>query len=147
MGVRLPLALRRALVAVVFGVIGFLLAWSGLKDAGTKYEDFLLVIAYWIGPWLGVMFTDQYLRRGQPIDKLLYAKWYQNWAGPIAMVVGIAVSILLFSNQTDFAGIIAKHVPALGDIAFLVGFVLAAAVYAALRPVLGANRTTPPEEI
>jgi NCS1 family nucleobase:cation symporter-1 len=143
LGIRLPLALRRALVAVVFGVIGFLLAWSGLHDAGQKYENFLLIIAYWIGPWLGVMFTDQYLRRGQRIDTLLYAKWYQNWAGPIAMAVGIAVSILLFSNQTYFTGLVAKQVPALGDIAFLVGFVLSVAVYALLRPVLGANRTTP----
>src|SRR6266699_6544754 len=45
LGIRRPLALRRALVAVVFGVIGFLLAWSGLKDAGEKYEGFLLIIA------------------------------------------------------------------------------------------------------
>ena len=144
LGIRLPLALRRALVAVVFGVIGFLLAWSGLHDAGQKYENFLLIIAYWIGPWLGVMFTDQYLRRRQRIDALLYAKWYQNWAGPIAMAVGIAVSILLFSNQTYFTGLVAKQVPALGDIAFLVGFLLSVALYALLRPALGANRTTPP---
>ena len=140
LGVRLPLSLRRALVAVVFGVIGFLLAWSGLHDAGSKYENFLLIIAYWIGPWLGVMFTDQFLRRGQRIDGLLYAKWYQNWAGPIAMLIGIVVSILLFSNQTDFTGFVAKRVPGLGDIAFLVGFVLAAAIYAGLRPHLGATR-------
>ena len=144
LGIRLPLALRRALVAVVFGVIGFFLAWSGLHDAGQKYENFLLIIAYWIGPWLAVMFTDQYLRRGKPIDTLLYAKWYQNWAGPIAMLVGMVVSILLFSNQTDFVGAIAKQVPALGDITFLVGFVLSALLYAGLRPFLGANRTEPP---
>ncbi|HYS37630.1 MAG TPA: cytosine permease [Pseudonocardiaceae bacterium] len=146
LGIRLPLALRRALVAVVFGVIGFLLAWSGLHDAGQKYENFLLIIAYWIGPWLGVMFTDQYLRRGQRIDTLLYAKWNQNWAGPIAMLVGIAVSVLLFSNQTDFVGVIAKQVPGLGDITFLVGFVLSALLYVLLRPVLGANRTSPPAD-
>jgi NCS1 nucleoside transporter family len=144
LGVRMPLALRRALVAVVFGVIGFLLAWSGLHDAGSKYENFLLIIAYWIGPWLGVMFTDQFLRRGRPIAGLLYAKWYQNWAGPIAMLIGIAVSILLFSNQTDFTGYVARRVPGLGDIAFLVGFILSAAIYAVLRPHLGAARTTPP---
>jgi NCS1 nucleoside transporter family len=143
-GINLPLTFRRAMVAVVFGVVGFLLAWSGLQDAGSKYESFLLVIAYWIGPWLGVMFTDQYLRRGQPIDQLLYARWYRNWAGPVAMLVGIAVSVPLFSNQTDFTGLVAKAVPGLGDIAFLVGFVLAAAVYAVLRPVAARNNGTPP---
>jgi purine-cytosine permease-like protein len=147
LGVRLPLALRRALVALVFGVIGFLLAWSGLRNAGTKYENFLLIIAYWIGPWLGVMFTDQFLRRGRRVDDLLYAKWYRNWAGPIAMAAGVAVSILLFSNQTDFVGFVARRVSGLGDIAFLVGFVLAATLYALLRPHLGANRTTPPNGV
>ncbi|HKN99172.1 MAG TPA: cytosine permease, partial [Pseudonocardiaceae bacterium] len=145
LGVRMPLVLRRALVALVFGVIGFFLAWSGLQDAGSKYENFLLIIAYWIGPWLGVMFTDQFLRRGQPVDRLLYAKWYRNWAGPIAMATGILVSIVLFSNQTDFTGLVPKHVPALGDIAFLIGFLLSAGLYALLRPHLGAPRTTPPD--
>jgi nucleobase:cation symporter-1, NCS1 family len=142
-GVRLPLALRRAMVAVVFGVIGFFLAWSGLQDAAGKYQNFLLIIAYWIGPWLGVVFTDQFLRRGRAVDSLLYAKRYQNWAGPIAMVVGIGVSIPLFSNQTDFVGKVAASVPQLGDVTFLVGFVLAAVVYAVLHRVLG---TSAPEE-
>jgi len=59
------------------------------------------------------------------------------------MAVGIAVSILLFSNQTDFVGAVAKRVPALGDITFLVGFILSALIYVALRPFLGANRTPP----
>jgi NCS1 nucleoside transporter family len=146
LGINLPLTFRRALVAVVFGIVGFLLAWSGLRDAGGKYESFLLVIAYWIGPWLGVMFTDQYLRRGKPIDRLLYARWYRNWAGPVAMLVGIAVSVPLFSNQTDFTGLVAKAVPGLGDIAFLVGFVLAAAVYAVLRPWAARNQGAAPTD-
>lgn len=134
LGVRLPLAFRRAIVAVVFGVVGFLLAWSGLHDAATKYTDFLLIIAYWIGPWLGVVLTDQYLRRGRPVDHLLYATRHRNWAGPVAMAVGIAVSVPLFSNQYEFTGLVPTHVPGLGDVTFLVGFLLAAGIYAALRP-------------
>ena len=74
LGVNLPLAARRAISALGFGVIGFVVAITGLNDAGAKYESFLLVIAYWIGPWLGVVFTDQALRRGQPIERFLYDK-------------------------------------------------------------------------
>src|SRR6202034_873782 len=51
-GIKLPLAARRAIVALWFGIIGSFLAWSALSDAGTKYENFLLIIAYWIAPWL-----------------------------------------------------------------------------------------------
>ncbi|MES1953124.1 purine-cytosine permease family protein [Salinisphaera hydrothermalis] len=133
MGIKLPLKLRRAVVALLFGAIGFLLAWSALADAGTEYTNFLLIIAYWIGPWLGVFFADQLMRRGQRVDAHLYDAHYRNRAGPVAMLIGMVVSILLFSNQELFVGFIARQVPDIGDITFLVGFVLAAGLYVLLR--------------
>lgn len=137
-GVKLPLVLRRALVAVVFGLIGFVVALTGLHDAGSKYEAFLLVIAYWIGPWLAVALADQYLRRKtapQELEPVLFDRHHQNWAGPIAMLVGAALSIWLFSNQTKYVGVVPKHVKDVGDIAFEVGFVIAAVLYLALKPL------------
>ena len=65
LGFKVPLARARAIVAVVFGILGLVLASFGLQNAGASYESFLLIIAYWIAPWLGVVFTDRYLRRGQ----------------------------------------------------------------------------------
>jgi NCS1 family nucleobase:cation symporter-1 len=129
LGVKLPLALRRAIVALVFGVAGFFLALSGLHDAGTKYNDFLLIIAYWIGPWLGVFFADQYLRRGKRVDGLLFDRKHNPWAGFAAMAIATAVSIYFFANQLKYVGVVPKHVSAFGDIAFEVGFVLAALLY------------------
>ena len=130
LGVRLPLALRRAIVAVVFGVAGFFLALSGLHDAGTKYTNFLLVIAYWIGPWLGVFFADQYLRRGKRVSGLLFDRGHNPWAGFAAMLIATVVSIYLFANQTEYVGVVPKHWPSFGDLTFEVGFVLAALLYA-----------------
>ena len=52
-GIKLPHHIARALVTVFFGVAGFLVAWWALPDAAQSYEAFLLIIAYWIGPWLG----------------------------------------------------------------------------------------------
>jgi NCS1 nucleoside transporter family len=139
LGIRIPLKFRRAAIAGVFGLAGFFLAWSGLHDAGEKYENFLLIIAYWIGPWLAVFFTDQLLRRGNHAD-LLYDHKYMNWAGPIAMAVGMAISILLFSNQTEFVGYVARHHPGIGDLTFEVGFVVSAVLYLVLHRLLGTNR-------
>ena len=136
MGVELPFAARRAIVAVAFGALGFVVALSGLHDAGSKYENFLLVIAYWIGPWLGVVFVDRFLRRGTPIEALVANARYKNWAGPIAMAVGISISIWLFSNQTKYLGPIPKHHPAVGDITFEVGFVISAVTYFVLHKLL-----------
>ncbi|MGH8862719.1 MAG: purine-cytosine permease family protein [Jatrophihabitantaceae bacterium] len=135
MGIRLPLALRRAIVALVFGAVGLAVAFTGLNDV-SKYENFLLVIAYWIGPWLAVVFTDRVLRRGTSITRLVGETRYRNWAGPIAMVVGMGISIWLFSNQTKYLAPIPKAHPAIGDITFEVGFVLTALAYAVLFRVL-----------
>jgi purine-cytosine permease-like protein len=129
LGIRLPLAWRRAAVAVCFGVIGFVLAWLGLADAGHAYESFLLVIAYWIGPWLGVMLVDQYLRRNENFVSALTSTRHRNPAGPTAMLLGMIVSIGLFSNQARYVGAVPKAIPWIGDITFFVGFLVAAGVY------------------
>jgi NCS1 nucleoside transporter family len=128
LGIRLPLSLRRAIVALGFGAIGFFLAWSGLHNAGTKYEDFLLIIAYWIAPWLAVYFCDMLLRR-DPDETLLFDTRHANWAGPVAMAAGMGLSIWLFSNQTEYVGLVPKHVPDVGDLTFEVGFVITALIY------------------
>jgi NCS1 nucleoside transporter family len=131
MGFRLPLALRRAFVAIVFGAIGFFVALDGLNDV-SKYENFLLVIAYWIAPWLGVVFVDRWLRRGTSVDGVLAdagRRGSSEQVGVIAMVVAVIVSIWLFANQTDFTGVVPKHHPAWGDITFEAGFAIAAVLY------------------
>src|SRR6185369_11003226 len=100
-GIKLPLSMRRAIVALGFGAIGFFLAWSGLHNAGSKYENFLLIIAYWIAPWLAVYLCDLLLRKN-PDETLLFDKRRSNWAGPVAMLAGMGISIWLFSNQTEY---------------------------------------------
>lgn len=133
MGFELPVRIQRALVSVVFGVIGFLVAWWALPDAAASYEAFLLIVAYWIGPWLGIIFADEYLRRGQRIDHLLYDRTYTNWGGVAAFLIGLVVSVVLFSNQVKFVGYLAEKVPDLGDITFFAGFLISGAAYLVLN--------------
>ncbi len=133
LGIRLRPGRQRAIVTVVFGVTGFFLAVTGLPDAGRRYADFLLVVAYWIGPWLGVYFTDWYLRRGHRLSGLLADRWHNPWAGGTAMVLGMALSIWLFSDQTEYQGRIVRAHQGLGDITFEVGFAVAALAYAVFR--------------
>ena len=129
-GIRLPLKMRRAIVALGFGSIGFVLAVTGLHNAGSEYENFLLVISYWIAPWLGVFFADWVLRRGRRVDGFLFDRKHNPWAGAAAMLIGMGISIWLFSNQTEYVGLIAKAHPGIGDLTFEVGFVLSAVLYA-----------------
>lgn len=157
LGIRLPFGLRRAIVAVGAGVIGFFIALAASTDPKNSYENFLLVIAYWVAPWLGVVLVDRYLRRGTSIGGLLADDArYSNVAGPLAIVLGIVVSVVLFSNQTEYTGLIAKATTTydakgfavgfgIGDLTPLIGFVLAAVIYAVLfritRPEMGAPLT------
>ena len=83
------------------------------------------------------MFCDQFLRRRQnpdEIERLLFDRKYANWAGPVAMAVGMGISIWLFSNQTEYVG-------SVGDLTFEVGFVLAAVIYLAWRIAANCGNT------
>ena len=132
MGFKLPIGIQRALVTVFFGVVGFLVAWWALADAAASYEAFLLLVAYWIGPWLGVVFADRLLRREPPTLALLYDPKYTNWGGVAAFVLGLVASVLLFCNQERFVGFVVRAVPDLGDIGAFVGFVIAFVAYLVL---------------
>lgn len=79
----------------------------------------------------GVVLTDQYLRRRVPVE-LLYDRGYANPAGVVALLVGIVVSVGLFSNQELFTGLVPRVWPGVGDITFLVGIALVAGLYAVL---------------
>jgi len=157
-GIKIPFGLRRAIVALGFGIIGFFVALSALKDAGTSYTNFLLVIAYWIAPWLGVVFVDRLLRRGTAITDFVPDKAkYRNWAGLIAFVIATVVSIWLFSDQTFYSGVIVKAttpdtkfaISSIGDLTAIVGFVLAGVLYfilfKLLKPKIGGPLATEPD--
>jgi len=134
MGFHLPLRAARAITAVAFGVLGLIVALLGLKDV-SSYENFLLVISYWIGPWLGVVFTDWFLRRGRRVDGFLFDRAHRPYAGWVSMLVAMVISVWLFADQVLYTGVIPKRVPEFGDIAFFVGFLLAGALYAVIHSV------------
>jgi purine-cytosine permease-like protein len=138
-GIKLPLSLRRAIVALGFGTIGFFLAWHALPNAGSQYTNFLLIIAYWIAPWLAVYFCDLLLRPN-PHEALLFDTKRTNWAGPVAMLAGMGISIWLFSNQTEYIGVVPSHVGSVGDLTFEVGFVITAVVYLTWHLIAGTGR-------
>jgi hypothetical protein len=73
-------------------------AFIGLDNI-QSYENFLLVISYWIGPWLGVYLTDWFLRRGHRVDGFLFDRRHRPYAGWVAMLVGMVLSVWLFADQ------------------------------------------------
>jgi nucleobase:cation symporter-1, NCS1 family len=156
-GIRIPFSLRRAIIAIGFGVLGFLIALvSILTDVTSNYENFLLVIAYWIAPWLGVVLVDRLLRRGTAIAAFIpdRAK-YRNPAGIVAFLIAAVVSIVLFSNQVLFVGLVVRATGGatspIGDLTPLVGFVLAGVLYLVLfrafKPRIGGPVSEEPDTV
>ena len=130
---------RRAIVAVATGVIGFAVGVLGQSNVapGSKYEFFLLLISYWIAPWLAVVFVDYWRRRGDYGDeRIFYDTHHRPWKGFIAMLVAIVVS-LPFWNNPLYTGWVPQTWPQVGDLTFVVGFVVAAVVYAILTRTAG----------
>jgi NCS1 nucleoside transporter family len=140
LGIRVGVRQRRAIVALVFGVIGFFVALiGGLSNLASSYNNFLLVLAYWIAPWFGIVFTDYLLRRGEFGDgAIFYNRGHNPWSGVVAFLVATIASIALFSNETFYTGLIPRHWPGIGDLTFPVGFLLAVIIYGSLN--LGLRR-------
>jgi nucleobase:cation symporter-1, NCS1 family len=138
LGIRLTLRRRRAIVAVAFGAIGFCVGLTGSAAPGSKYEAFLFFNTYWIVPFIAVVLTDWTLRRGRYREASFFNERHRPWKAVTAMLAGIAASFP-FWNQTLYMGVVPSNVPQFGDISFVVGFVGAAVVYVALRPLRGSE--------
>jgi hypothetical protein len=50
------------------------------------------------------------------------------------------VLIWLFSNQTEYVGLVPTHVPSAGDLTFEVGFLITALVYLSWHAIAGTGR-------
>ena len=142
----LTLRQRRAAIAVVAGVIGY---FGGLYLEAHNYQEnytnFLLLISYWIAPWLGVVLVDYWMNKGDYGDEsVFYDTKHQRWQGALAMLIGLVVSIGLFSNNAIYTGPIPKANAQFGDITFIVGFVVTALLYYAFSTVTRKQTTASP---
>ena len=133
---------RRAMLAIVAGVIGYVggIVFQAQVAPGGKYEGFLLLISYWIAPWLAVVFVDYWLRRGRYGDEsIFYNTQHMRWQGFVAMAVGLVVSVWLFASNSLYVGYVAFNYPQYGDLTFIVGFVVTAVLYLAFNMNLRAQ--------
>ena len=135
LGVKLGFKTRRAIMVTVAGLAGGITAYFGVTngDVGHQLENFLLVVAYWVAPWIAIVLVERLLSGGKDAGARALAP-KNTYAGVISFVVSVVVAIYFFSNQVEYKGPLAGDY---GDIAALVGFVLAGGLYAILRSVLG----------
>jgi nucleobase:cation symporter-1, NCS1 family len=126
----LDIRLPRWQLAMVGGVLGFVLALVGYQNFTQNYQNFLIVLDYWIMPWLAVVLIDYYIfKRTEPLGFSSAPNW--NAAGAIAFVIGLLVS-LLFISETFAKGPLASFFGG-ADFGYFVGFLVAGVVYLLLN--------------
>lgn len=130
------LPMRRWVSALATGVAGGSLAWwAGLGDAAfAHFQNFLFLMGYWVGPWLGVTLTDHlvFQRRHGVRAAWFYDRTWRVGPGLPAFVLGVLVSVP-FMNQALYVGPLAARYPFLGDITYWIGGTVASLAYVAIR--------------
>jgi nucleobase:cation symporter-1, NCS1 family len=132
----LDIRLPRWQLAVVGGVLAFIVALIGYQNFTQNYQNFLIVLDYWIMPWLAVVLLDFYVfKNREPMGFSSAPDW--NRAGPIAFVIGLLVSLLFISEQFQVFGL-KPHGPFASwfgdaDFGYFIGFIVAGVVYAVLN--------------
>ncbi len=116
------------------GVVGFLIAVTVGAQFELFFENFLLILSYWIMPWLAIVLVDYFVARRTSIEGSLKPKNW-DWAALFTYAVSVAVSIP-FMNLTPygqpFQGPVAA---ALGgaDLSYFFSFGVALGLMALLR--------------
>jgi NCS1 nucleoside transporter family len=98
-------------------------------------ENFLLVIAYWLGPWSIVLIIEHFVyRKGvyNVDDWNTPSRLPIGWAAIAALIAGL-IGVCLGANQAEFTGPIARHLNT--DVGFELDMALAAIAYLILRPI------------
>src|SRR5438552_2430662 len=92
--VRLP----RWQLAILGGALGFVVALVGYQNFTQNYANFLIVLDYWIMPWLAVVLLAFYVfKHREPMAFSGAPAWNRN--GPIAFAIGLIVSIPFMSEK------------------------------------------------
>ena len=129
---RVPRYVWTLIGAVVYVVIAII----GGRNFSATLESFLLVIAYWLGPWGVILVLEHFVfRHGRynVDDWNTPNKLPIGWAAIVSMAIGL-VGVYLGASQSLFTGPLAKNLNFV-DIGFELGVVFAAISYVILRRV------------
>lgn len=131
--------LNRGVWTLIGAVIYVLIAVPAASNFNETLTNFLLVIAYWLGPWSIILILEHFVfRRGHynVDDWDTPSKLPIGWAAIVSLVIGVG-GVLLGAAQVYYVGPVARLFnPPFGmDIGFELGLIFAGIAYFFLRQV------------
>jgi len=153
------LRLSRTAVALIAGVVGYLVTiYFVFQPSFAKaFDNWMISLLLWMSPWAGVILADFFIKRKGHIDvDELYrapersAYGDINWGGITAFLVGLVAGWSVVHGLVPaLQGPISTRLLSGADLSWLVGIVVAGAVYLAIgarvvaavpRPMGGVGR-------
>ncbi|HVU68660.1 MAG TPA: cytosine permease [Ktedonobacteraceae bacterium] len=140
---RVPRYVWTLIGAVIYVIISLLVA----RNFYETLDSFLLLIAYWLGPWSIILIVEHFvIRKGRynVDDWNSPGKLPIGWSALVAMAVGLFGAFLGFAqtwiingNFYPIAGVIGGLInqPYGMDVGFEIGVIFALIVYLILRPI------------
>lgn len=131
--------INRAVWALIGSVIYVLIAEAAAENFNTTLSNFLLLIAYWLGPWTIILILEHFVfRRGHynVEDWNTRRKLPIGWAAIVSALIGFG-GVLLGAAQVYYVGPIANlfNPPYGMDIGFELGLIFAGVSYLFLRRI------------
>jgi NCS1 nucleoside transporter family len=129
---------NRVVWTVAGAVLYVLIAITAADNFNQTLENFLLLIAYWLGPWAIILVLEHFVfRHGQynVEDWNTPSRLPVGWAAIVSMAIGL-FGVYLGAAQVAFVGPIAGlfNPPYGMDIGFELGIIFAGLSYYFLRP-------------
>ncbi len=126
---------KRYIWTLIGAVVYVVIALIGSRNFAGTLENFLLIVAYWLGPWAIILIIEHFVfRRGRyNVDEWNEpSKLPVGWAAITSMIIGL-IGVYLGASQSLFTGPLAATLHT--DIGFELGLVLAGIAYFFLRRV------------
>ncbi|GCE17161.1 cytosine permease [Dictyobacter kobayashii] len=127
---------NRAVWTLIGAVIYVLIAIPSAANFSETLNNFLLLIAYWLGPWAIILILEHFVFRKGTYnldDWNTRSKLPVGWAAIVSMFLGL-VGVWLGASQYLFTGPISNALDGM-DVGFELGVVIAAVAYLILRRI------------
>lgn len=119
--------MKRTYLVILVSVVVFAISIIGYGRFYHFYESFLLILDYWITPWIGIVLADFFIvQKGSKMS--LSEAGRASWVGVASYVVAVLVSIPFMAPSASLTGPLAATIGGV-DVSYFISFLVAVALY------------------